>query len=877
MPDPILQTKIFIPKSRHDLVSRQRLFTKLNTAKDSKLTLISAPAGFGKTTLASEWVAVSERPAAWVALDDGDNDPIRFLSYIIAALQTISPNFGEGVLSTLQSPQPPPTESILTTLLNEITAIPDDFVLVLDDYHVIDSSPVNDTLTSLLEHLPPQMHLVIATREDPNLPLARLRGRGQLAELRVTDLRFTSSEAAEYLNQAEGLTLSTENIAGLETRTEGWITGLQLAAISMQGHKDIDGFIKSFSGSNKFVLDYLVEEVLLLQSERVRTFLLQTSILSRLCGSLCEAVLPETAESGQETLEYIDQNNLFIVPLDNERRWFRYHHLFADLLRKRLNQSTGSFSGSNKVPSVAELHIRASEWYENNDLEIEAFKHAAAANDIERAERLVEGNGMLLHFRGAGTYVLKWLEALPLIDLDERPSLWVMYASTLMLVGQHTAVEQKLQTAEVLLQEAESDDVNGDLLGRIASIRATLAVIQNDVETIIAQSLRAQKYLHSENLIFRTIATWTLGFAYQLKGDRVAASQAYIKTINIGEDSFYTIAATITLAQIHESDIQLILASTTYQSGLLLAGDPPHMIACEAYLGLARIYYEWNELDTAQQYGQQSLQLIQQMENVDSFASYGVFLARLMLARGDLPGAVEVLGEAEEFVHQHNFEFRMPKVAETQVLTLLYQGDLAAAGSLAQKYDLPLSQARVHLGQGESSAALTILDPLHQQMDTKGWKDEQLRILILQAMAHYALGNKSKAVQLLAETLSLAESENFIRIFVDEGLPMELLLSEAISQGMSSDYMKKILAVIKAGKQKSISPCTQLLISPLSERELEIMTLIASGQKNKEIGEQLFISLNTVLFHIKNIYSKLGVNKRTLAIIKARELNILSD
>ena len=905
MPTPILATKLYIPPPRQKVVLRPHLLDRLNEGlrqnpgSGRKLTLISAPAGFGKTTLVSEWVAGFERRAAWLSLDEGDNDPTRFLAYLVTALRTIVADIGEGVLSVLQSPQLPPIASILTPLLNEITTIPDGFVLVLDDYHVINASPVDastsvdDAITFLLEHLPPQMHVAIVTREDPNLPLARLRARGQLTELRVTDLRFTSSEAAEFLNQVMGLALSAEDITVLETRTEGWIVGLHLAAlalqgtISMQGHEDTNSFIKSFSGRHHFVLDYLVEEVLQQQPESVQTFLLQTSILDRLCGPLCDAVLLDTSASGQKTLEYIEQNNLFLVPLDNERRWYRYHHLFADLLRQRLYQKTNSSMGDEEGTGVAELHTRASAWYEHNGLEIEAFNHAAAANDIERAERLVEGDGVPLHFRGAGTYVLHWLEALPETDLDARPSLWVMYASTLLFVGRHTAVDQKLQAAEAALQDAELDDKTTDLLGRIASMRATLAVIQNDVETIIAQSLRAQDYLHPDNLIFRTTVTWTLGLAHQLKGDRAAASRAYAETIAIGGDSIYTIAATITLGQIQESENQLSLATRTYKRGLNLAGDPPHPIACEAFLGLARICYEWNDLDAAQEYGQQCLQLTQQMENVDTFASYGVFLARLMLAQGDVPGAVVILEEAEEFVHRQNFGFRMPTVAEAQVLTLLRQGDLAAAATLAQKHELPLSQARIYLAQGDPSAALAVLELLRQQMDAKGWKDEQFKIMVLQAVAHYAAAaqaggeqahaEKAKAVQQLADALTLAEPEGYIRIFVDEGLPMAHLLSEATARGIMPDYVSKLLAAFEVAKKPPVSFPTQALVDPLSRRELEVLALIAAGFRNKEIAEQLFITLNTVLFHIKNIYSKLGVNKRTLAIIKARELSLLSD
>src|SRR5450759_2492798 len=395
MSEPLILTKLYIPSLRSKIVIRPRLIERLTGGMHCKLTLISAPAGFGKSTLVSEWVAGCERSepkvcVAWLSLDEGDNDPTRFLTYLVAALQTLGPKIGAGVLASLQSPQPPSIESNLTVLLNEIAAIPDNFILVLDDYHLIDAQPIDQALTFLLDHLPPQMHLVITTREDPSLPLPRYRVRGQLTELRAADLRFTPAEAADFLNRVMSLNLAAEDIAALETRTEGWIAGLQLAAISMHGHQDTASFIKSFTGSHHFVLDYLVEEVLHQQSKSIQTFLLRTSILDRMCGPLCDTVLGSPSASGQETLEYLERTNLFLVPLDNERRWYRYHHLFGDLLRKRLGTSLAS-------ERIAELHIRASEWYENNDLMLEAFHHATVANDVERAVRLLDSNEMPLH------------------------------------------------------------------------------------------------------------------------------------------------------------------------------------------------------------------------------------------------------------------------------------------------------------------------------------------------------------------------------------------------------------------------------------------------------------------------------------------------
>ena len=451
----------------------QRLNEGLRRA--SGVTLISASAGFGKTTLVSEWVARCKDSVAWLSLDEGDNDPARFLVYLVAAAQTIAAGIGAGVMAALQSPQPPPSEALLTALLNEITAIPENFILVLDDYHVIEAKPIDEAITFLIEHQPPQMHLVIATREDPSLPLARLRARGLLTELRTADLRFIPAEAAEFLNHTMGLGLSADDIAALETRTEGWIAGLQLAALSLQGRSDAASFIGAFTGSHRFVLDYLVEEVLEQQSSSVQTFLLHTAILDRLCGPLCEAVLLTPAASGQATLEYLERANLFIVPLDNERQWYRYHHLFGELLRKRLGQRL-------TTADIAERHIRASQWYEDHGQGLEAFQHAAAANDVERAERLMVDKGMPLHFRSAVNVILEWLATLPKSVLDARPALRVRSATLALMAGQTTGVEERLQAAEAVLQGVELNDQTRNLIGQIAAARATLALTRYEVD-----------------------------------------------------------------------------------------------------------------------------------------------------------------------------------------------------------------------------------------------------------------------------------------------------------------------------------------------------------------------------------------------------------
>jgi LuxR family maltose regulon positive regulatory protein len=759
--------------------------------------------------------------------------------------------------------------------------------LVFEDYHVIDAKSVDQALAFLLEHLLPQMHVVVTTREDPALPLAKLRARDQLTELRAADLRFTPSEAAEFLNQVMGLHLSAEDITALENRTEGWIAGLQLAALAvlaMQGQKDTVGFIQSFTGSHRFVMDYLVEEVLHRQPASIQTFLLRTSILNRLCGPLCDAVLLGSSIPGQETLEYLERANLFIIPLDNERHWYRYHHLFADLLRQRLPKSMDSSEGTEAAErSIKELHIRASQWYEDNGWQMEAFQHAAAAQDIERAERLIEGKGIPLHLRGAVTTILSWLDSLPRSVMNARPSLWWRHASLLLIGGQTTGVEEKLQAAEAALQNAQADAETRNLIGKIAAAKATLALTRYDVETMLAQSRRALEFLDAHNLTTRANANWTMGVAYMFQGDRVPADRAYKEAVSLSQAAgatFTTILATIGVGNIQEADNQLHQAAATYRRILELTGDQPLQIIGEVHLGLARILYEWNDLEGAEQHGQQSLQLEQQYDKViDRFIICEIFLARLKLAQGNVAEAAAILARADQSARRQNFMYRIPEVAAAQVLTLLRQGNLTVAAELAHAHQLPISQARVYLAQGNPSAALEILEQLLEQAEEKGWADERLKLLVLQALAYHAHNEKEQAAQVLRQTLTLAEPEGFIRIFVDEGQPMAQLLAEAAEQGLLSDYVKELLAAFDAEAQTNADPSApapiQSLIDPLSPRELEVLGLIAQGLSNDEIGRRLFLALDTVKGHNRRIYDKLQVQRRTEAVARARELGLL--
>jgi LuxR family maltose regulon positive regulatory protein len=869
------------------VVVRPRLTARLHAGLHHKLTLLSAPAGFGKTTLLSQWLAGCERPAAWLSLDERDRDPARFLTYLVAAVQTIAPHVGAGLLGVLQSPQPPPPEALLTRLLNDLAALSDPLVLVVDDYHLLNAPTVDQALTFLLDHLPPQLHLVLATREDPLLPLARWRAGDHLTELRVADLRFTPDEAAAFLSQTMGLALSHTDVSALEARTEGWIAGLQLAALSLRGQPDPASFIAAFAGSHQFVLDYLVEEVLHRQPAPLQTFLLRTSILDRLCGPLCDAVvLASAAGSGQGTLEALERANLFLVPLDNERRWYRYHQLFREVLRQRLHQRTAAAPGAEEREDVAELHRRASIWYEAEGLELDAFHHAAAAHDIDRAERLIGGKGIPRHFRGAVTAILDWLGSLPTTVLDARPWLWWRYASLLLVNGQTIGVEVKLQAAEAALQGKVEDDSTRDLIGRIAAARATLALTRYQIEPMLAQSRRALEYLDPDSQSSRASANWTMGYAYLLKGDRAAARCAVTEAITLSQaagDIFTTLLATIGLGNIQEVDNQLSLAAETYRHVLHLTGDQPLQIIYEAHLGLARVLYEWNDLDTAERQGQQSLDLARQYESIiDRFIVCETFLARLRLARGDVAGAAALLAEAHQSARQRNFVNRIPEVAAAQVLVLLRQDNVAAAAQLAHAYDLPLSQARVHLAQGDSAAALAVLAPWRTQVEARRWEDERLKALVLQSLTLQAHGDADQAVEALVEALALAEPDGFVRLFLDEGPPMARLLSVAAARGLHPDYLARLLAAFAAEAHKGAdtvsrqpASSTWSPIEPLSQREVEVLQLIAQGRSNQEISEQLFLALSTVKGHNRKIFDKLQVQRRTEAVARARELGLL--
>jgi len=915
MATPLLQTKLCVPPTRPRLVPRLRLVEQLNEGLHRKMTLISAPAGFGKTTLVSEWVdhlrldaakAVQvENRIAWLSLDESDNDPARFLAYSIAALQTIEASIGRGALSTLQSPQTP-NEAILTTLVNEIAAIPDRVVLVLDDYHLIDAQPVHDALTFLLRHLPPQMHLVIATRDDPLLPLARLRARSQLTELRAADLRFTSSEAAVFLNQVMGLDLSAGDVAALETRTEGWIAGLQLAAISMQGHKDVAGFIESFTGSHHLVLDYLVQEVLQQQPESVQTFLLQTAVLDRLTGSLCDALTGQ--DNGRTSLGKLARANLFIVPLDEERRWYRYHQLFADLLRQRLRQEQPDW--------VLALHIRASEWYERNGFVDEAIEHALRAENLERAAHLISEHVDAIWQRGQHTRLRRWLTGLPAEMVFSKPHLCILHAWDLFTSGRQDEAERSLQAAEKALDTSTDlatgtspigqDQLSGSdrmkIRGRAAAIRAFLASYRGAVQETGKYARQALECLPEQDLAWRSAATVALGDAYSFAGELAAAYRVRLEALEASKaaDNIYmTLIASMKLAVTMRQQGRLEQVIEVCQQHLQLANECglSQTVVVGWLLSIwGEVLAELNDLDRAIRQARKGTELTERGKDVGMIGWSYLCLIRVLFSRGELAGAELIIRKMEDIAREHHVPPWITNLmAAWHARLWLAQGKLTAASQWVGERGLDadgdptylheteyMVLARILIAQGRWDETPRLLQRLLETAETGGHTSRTNEILILQALALQAQGDMDQAITTLEQALSLAEPGGYIRIFVDEGPPMARLLHEAAARGIAPDYTRRLLAAFPIVEPEQTGPSQaqaseSALIEPLSERELQVLQLIAEGLTNPEIASRLFLALNTVKAHTRNIYGKLDTHSRTGAVARARALGLLSS
>ncbi|MCL4296661.1 MAG: tetratricopeptide repeat protein [Anaerolineae bacterium] len=897
----LLTTKLYLPAARQNLVQRPRLLARLAEGFTRPLTLISAPAGFGKTTLISEWHASEggqDFPLAWLALDDDDNDPAHFLTYFIAALATLKPGFGETILALLKSPQPAPPKLILTHLINEVNLWPAPFALVLDDYHVINSPSIHEAVAFLLDHLPPPMHIIITTRTDPPLPLARWRARQQLVEIRSDELRFTPAETAAFLHQVMGLNLSPADVAVLETRTEGWAAGLQMAALSMQGRRDLTSFINQFSGSHRYILDYLMDEVLQHQPQAIQEFLLQTSILNHLSGPLCNAVMDRT--DSQAILERLEQANLFLLPLDDERRWYRYHHLFAEALRHRQQ---------NLHPEhAAILHRRASEWHEQHGLIAAAIHHSLSAPDFERAAYLVEQVGQELLIRSETVTLLKWLTVLPEELILTRPYLCLFHAWTLILNNQVTEAEQRLQAASAL----EADPV---VLAQVAAIRTLVALFRGDMRHANELTRQAQALLPAGDPFLRGVTNLNRGLACFMKGDVEAARQAYAEVAELSQKSGNVMVTVIIQCQIAEAQMwqgRLHQALATYQQALALATTPEGYElpgAAQAHIGLATVMYEWNNLEAAAQHLAEGFRLNRQLGEIGAYDGY-IIETSLKQAQGDAAGALEAIEQAGLIVQKFS-QWAYRNLAAHRTRLWLRQANLiAAARWAADTLNIPagtpddlgdtylfhefeqLTLARVLLAQASAGlpadqaisgdpaqAALQLLEALYPEAVKLGRGRSVIEILLLQALAQQANGDTFQAMSRLQQALTLAQTEGFVRIFVDNGPPLEKLLRQAAVRGIMVDYVDKLLAAFDTRERQvtrpPARPSPSALIEPLSEREVEVLRFLAAGLSNEAIANRLIITVSTVKKHLSTIYGKLDVHSRTAAVARARELDIL--
>ena len=914
--DSLLLTKLSVPSARSTLVSRPRLGERLDEGLGRKLTLISAPAGFGKTTLLSAWPDApsgNDRPVAWLSLDPGDNDPARFWRYFITAVDQLQPGSGETALALLGSPQAPPIEAILTTLLNELVDLSTDAVLVIDDYHLIESQTIHEALTFLIDHLPPRMHLAIATRVDPPLPLPRLRARGEMTELRAADLRFTPEEAATFLNRVMGLELSAEDTAELEGHTEGWIAGLQMAALAMRDHADVSGFIAAFTGSNRHVVDYLAEEVLARQPEELRTFLLETSVLDRMCAPLCNVVTGHA--DGQTTLEHLEHANLFLVALDDERHWYRYHHLFADVLLQRLHQTQAGLA--------PELHKRACGWFEEEGLVGEAINHALAAQDWERAVRLIESNGVTVVLNQQIQTMLGWIDRVPEELARERPALCTIRALALVLFNRPDAAEASLQQAELYLGGNPTTDQARTILGRAAVIRAAIARSSGDLERCVAMGRRALELLPETEFIGRAAARTNAALAYQVSGNVAPANERALEGVTA---SFHASGARVMLlrsidflARLRTLQGRLRVAAATYEESAQVAsgrdGLPGTVNSAAYYVGLGDIHREWNDLDSAEGHLRRGVDLFAGTLSVDAdVVTHGYLsLARLQQARGQHADAQATLEEFADLARQRDFFSLLAARGEAALARLaLVQEDLSAAVSWAEASGLGardepgyrreeqyLTRARVLIAQGQPGPmnsylddALGLLDRLLGAAEAGGRMSSVIEILALRALALQARHESSEALAALERALVLAEPEGYVRLFVDEGAPMKTLLSELLKgrkgardsrQRALLGYARRLLAAFES-PHTNTEPAVGLapesdrpMLDPPTAREQEVLALMAEGLSNREIAARLFIATSTVKGYVHSLLRKLEADSRTKAISRARELHLLSE
>jgi LuxR family transcriptional regulator, maltose regulon positive regulatory protein len=892
----ILRAKLYVPRYRANAVPRSRLHERLDEGTSRDLTVVSAPAGFGKTTLLADWSQRSELPVAWVSLDERDDDPVRFLLYLIAAIGTIHEDFGKttrAFLDSLESREE--LEPVLTALSNEILELPSDFVLVLDDYHSVRSETIHDALAFLLDHWPPPMHLIIAGRTSPPLPLPRLRARGRLTELGVPDLRFSLEEATDFLGRTMGLNLTAKRVAALEEGTEGWIVGLQLAAHALKDREAEFRSMEAIVGGARYVFDYLAEEVLSRQPKDVREFLLKTSVVETLSGPLCEALTDTT--DGQEMLEWLERNNLFLVPLDDEGRYYRYHHLFAAFLRERL--------GRIYPDEIPRLHRSAGLWEEADGCLSGAIEHALAAEDFDRAADLIEEETGVRRTYVDASLLLRWLGTLPDDLVRRRPQLSLLYAWALAHSGELEDAERRLRDTEEGLGLDAGASTAGlskkerTMLGEICIIRARMAAMRENAALTTELSNRALDLLPEDELHLRGDVALDLGHAYCSVGDIESASKAFARAAAIGraaDDLRTALFALRYQASLEISRGGLRRAEELLLDGQRLAESRPEGVPSVAgiiHTGMGELLYERGDLDEARRLLEEGIEHGRRSGEAKILVYGYVNLARVLMAEGDAEGAHSLIREAGGLTP------RWPLIWAWQARFWLAQGDVHSAARWSREYEATedymsyprhferITMARVLLGEDRTDEALDSLGNLLAGARSEGRRAHEIELLVLHALALNGRGDTEEALGFLEQALSLAEPEGFVRVFVDEGLPMAALLERVIREprddgsynGAPDVYAGRLLEHIalqaadsgNGGPRSSRAPG----LEPLSGREVEVLELVAAGRSNAEIAGELYLSVGTVKAHVHHIFGKLLVRNRSQAVARARELRLL--
>jgi LuxR family maltose regulon positive regulatory protein len=909
--DVLVATKFHVPRA--GFVPRPRLLARLAAGVGRGLTMVCTPAGFGKTTLLGDWARRSRQPAAWLSLDAGDNDPARFWRSVATALERVRPGTCAPVEALLHGPQRPPLQAVATAVINKLAVVPDEgaVVLVLDDYHLIEAPPVHQSVTFLLDRLPPALRLVVASRADPPLPLARLRARGQLAELRAADLRFSLGETAAFLREATGLDLSAASVATLQDRTEGWAAGVQLAALSLQGNADPARFVATFAGSHRYVLDYLTEEVLARQPEPLVDFLLETSMLERLSGALCDAVTGRT--DSQQVLEAVERANLFVVPLDDVRGWWRYHHLFADLLRARL--------AHERPERVPELHRAAAAWHEAHGFADEAVRHALAANEVGWAARMVELHVEMLLRRSEGATLGRWLSALPAEAVRARARLCLAQAVAAVVRSRPEAVEPVLADAE-RAYTATGDEPHEPSVGRslsvlanvpasIAFLRAELARLRGDAAGAVARDQQALAHLGERDWLLRSMVAWNLAVADWLRGRLRQAEHALAGVVaerRAAGEGFLAMLVGYDLGQVQLAQGRLGAALGSYQQWVEIAAEagpePPHIGM--AHVGLAEVLYERDELTAAQQHATEGVALCRQLALTQPLATGLGMLARIRRAQGDAAGALEAIGQADRVELSPQVVALLNPVPVWEARLLLADDEVDEAAHWAEARGLraddqpsyPLESgylvlARVLLAAREPDRALGLLARLYAQAAAEGRTASVIEVRALQALAHAAGGDRTASLTALAEALALASPEGYVRVFVDEGAPMARLLGRfatALRAGEVSalgevpqHYLDRLARAFQPGaagiatRTRRDTAAVAGLVEPLSDRELQVLGLLAAGRSNQQIADELVVVVDTVKKHVGHILDKLGAANRTQAVARARALGLLRE